>query len=103
MNFWEWIERFWLVIALSCAGGLARAVNQREKGICAYLGACVVAVFAGTVTFMLINDLSGLTDWQKQGIASLSAYSGGALLDAMRDRFAGLADIIIGGANRKDK
>ena len=100
MNLWEYLERAGLVIALSLAGGLAGAVRRKECSFLAFLGSCVVALFSGMVTFMLLEDLNGLSETVKAGIAGVSAYSGGSFLDAMRDRLASIAEIIIGGAKK---
>lgn len=87
MSAIEWLERMWLVIALSIFGGLARSARCNERSIRGWLCSAIVALFSGVVTHMLIQDLSYISETVRIGISSVSAYSGGVILDALQARF----------------
>jgi len=98
---WEWLEKTWLVILMSILGGMARAAKCGERSIWSWACSCLVALFSGVVTHMLLQDLDGLSETVRVACASVSAYSGGVMLDAMQERLVSLADVIVGGARRK--
>lgn len=98
---WEWLERTWLVILLSILGGMARAAKCGDHSLCGWASSCLVALFSGVVTHMLLSDFTGMSETVRVACASVSAYSGGVMLDAMRDRLVSLVDVIVGGAGRK--
>ncbi|WP_027369154.1 phage holin family protein [Desulfocurvibacter africanus] len=98
---WEWLERTWLVILLSILGGMARAAKCGERSIWSWACSCLVALFSGVVTHMLLSDFGGMSETVRVACASVSAYSGGVMLDAMQERLVSLADVIVGSAKRK--
>lgn len=86
----------WLVICLSFMAGLARAAKCGERSLWGWGCSSLVALFAGVVTHMLINDLTGISETVKIACASISAYSGGSALDAMQTRLGTLAELVLG-------
>ncbi|EPR43139.1 hypothetical protein dsx2_2499 [Desulfovibrio sp. X2] len=96
----EWVGSMWLTIMLSVLGGMARAAKCRERSMWVWACSCLVALFSGVVTHMLLQDLTGIPETVKVACASVSAYSGGSILDAMQGRIADLCAVIFGGARR---
>lgn len=92
----DWLSGMWLVICLSFMAGLARAARCGERSLWGWGCSSIVALFAGVVTHMLINDLTGVSETVKIGCASISAYSGGTALDALQARLGTLADVALG-------
>jgi len=94
----EWIERMWLVIALSLFGGLAHSAKSREVSLRGWICSAIVALFSGVVTHMLMQDLTSISETVRVAISSVSAYSGGVILDALQARFV---PVIAAGAEGK--
>ncbi len=94
----DWLQRMWLVIALSVFGGLARAARCNEHSIRGWACSAIVALFSGVVTHMLMQDMTAISETVRVGISSVSAYSGGVILDALQARFV---PVIAAGAESK--
>ncbi len=99
-SFLDWLDRMWLVLALSLLGGFAYAAKQQEVTFWAWFCATVVAVFSGLVTHMLLADVSWMTETLRTALSSVSAYSGGRFLDGVLGRMAHLTGEIFGGKGR---
>lgn len=92
----EWISSMWLVLALSLLGGMARAAKCGERSLWSWFCSMLVALFSGVVTHMLLADLAALPETAKVACASVSAYSGGVILDALQARIAEMAGALLG-------
>lgn len=92
----NWFASMWLVLALSVAGGMARAAKCGEKSLWGWFCSIVVALFAGVVTNLMLVDLTSLPETARVACASVSAYSGGAVLDALQGRIAEVIGALLG-------
>lgn len=92
----EWLASTWLVLALSVAGGMARAAKCGERSLWAWFCSVLVALFAGVVTNLILVDLTSLPETARVACASVSAYSGGAVLDALQTRIADVLAALLG-------
>lgn len=94
----NWLQRMWLVICLSLLGGMARAAKCGERTFGGWFCSALVALFSGVVTHMLMQDITSISDTVRVACASVSAYSGGVLLDAVQAR---IADVVLTGINKR--
>lgn len=92
----NWLEGMWLVIMLSVLGGMARAAKCGDRSFWGWFCSSLVALFSGVVTHMFLSGLTSIPDTARVALASVSAYSGGVILDAMQSQLASVATAIIG-------
>ena len=84
--------------AQDALGGMARAAKCGERTFGGWFCSALVALFSGVVTHMLMQDITSISDTVRVACASVSAYSGGVLLDAVQAR---IADVVLTGINRR--
>lgn len=99
----DWVSSMWLVIAMCILAGLARAAKCGDRSLWGWICSTIVALFAGVVTHMLLQDVTGISETVRVACASLSAYSGGTALDALQARLCTLVDVVLGAAKSKNE